>query len=153
MRESGVWGKWAKSLKWVVLLLLALVSTEYLERAPWRAAGEASSGDGASVVAAWEAQRSRVWLETGGTVLKTLRDDNEGDRHQRFLLRVAPRLKVLVAHNIDLAPRVPLKQGEQLKLRGRYEWNEKGGVIHWTHHDPSGRRDGGWIEYQGKRYF
>ncbi|MEZ5478885.1 MAG: DUF3465 domain-containing protein [Thiolinea sp.] len=58
----------------------------------------------------------------------------------------------MVAHNIDLAPRVPVEPGGRVNLRGEYAWNNRGGVIHWTHHDPKGRRDGGWIEWQGKRY-
>jgi hypothetical protein len=54
---------------------------------------------------------------------------------------------VLVAHNIDLAERVPLRQNARLRLRGRYEWNERGGVIHWTHHDPDGLGPGGWVQH------
>ena len=27
-----------------------------------------------------------------------------------------------------------------------------GGVIHWSHHDPTKKRQGGWIEHNGKRY-
>jgi hypothetical protein len=37
-------------------------------------------------------------------------------------------------------------------LHGRYEWNERGGVIHWTHHDPEGSMPGGWIRCQGAVY-
>ena len=36
-------------------------------------------------------------------------------------------------------------------LRGQHEWNEKGGVLRWTHHDPEGRHPGGWIESGGVR--
>ena len=95
---------------------------------------------------------SGQWVTVSGTVKRTLADDNEGSRHQRFILSVPGGKTLLVAHNIDLAERVPLKTGDQLSLRGRYETNDRGGVIHWTHHDPGRRISGGWIEFEGKRY-
>ena len=86
-------------------------------------------------------------------VVKRLPDDTYGSRHQRFLV-VHNELEesVLISHNIDLAEPVPLMEGDLVRLSGRYEWNEKGGVIHWTHHDPRGNQRGGWIEHEGKRY-
>jgi len=104
------------------------------------------------VKAAYDAKRSRVWLETQGRVTRILSDDNEGSRHQRFILEVGDGHTVLVAHNIDLANRVPLSQGDTLDLRGRFEWNDRGGVIHWTHHDPDGSQAGGWIRRNGELY-
>jgi len=84
--------------------------------------------------------------------VKLLPDDNDGSRHQRFILKVGNGRTLLVAHNIDLAPRVPLSGSDSLSLRGRYEWNKKGGVLHWTHHDPNKKIAGGWVEYKGRRY-
>ncbi len=57
-----------------------------------------------------------------------------------------------MAHNVDLAPRLPLAAGDALSARGEYEWNPEGGVLHWTHRDPEGARPGGWIEHAGRRY-
>ena len=60
---------------------------------------------------------------------------------------------LLVAHNIDLAPRVPgLAPGVTVRFHGEYEWNERGGVIHWTHRAPREDHAHGWIEYRGRRY-
>jgi len=100
----------------------------------------------------YEEQRSKVVVEIAGTVDRTLADDLEGSRHQRFILRLASGHTVLVSHNIDLAEKIPLSRGDTVQLRGQYEWNDRGGVVHWTHHDPGGRRPGGWIDHAGRRY-
>jgi hypothetical protein len=85
-------------------------------------------------------------------VMRLLPDDTEGARHQRFLVRVEDGLTILVAHNRDLAARVPVQAGDSVVLQGEYVWNPRGGVIHWTHHDPEHRHQPGWIEYHGHRY-
>ena len=113
-----------------------------------------TTSDNAALREAMESERSGVMLTVVAEVLKALPDDNDGSRHQRFLLRIedAPYATLLVAHNIDLAARVPLRAGDEVTVRGQYEWNEKGGVVHWTHHDPGDRREGGWILHKGDRY-
>jgi hypothetical protein len=37
-------------------------------------------------------------------------------------------------------------------VRGEYEWSDRGGTMHWTHHDPKRWREGGWIEHRGVHY-
>lgn len=88
-----------------------------------------------------------------GEVIKTLRDDLEGSRHQKFILELESGQTILISHNIDLAPRVDaLQEGDQVEIYGVYEWNERGGVIHWTHHDPDGDHIGGWIIHDNHVY-
>ena len=96
--------------------------------------------------------RSGFMITLDATVLKLLSDDNEGSRHQRFIVELASGRTLLVAHNIDLADRVPLGRGDRVRIHGQYEWNERGGVLHWTHYDPEGRHEGGWVEHEGIRY-
>ncbi len=102
------------------------------------------------------ARRNGEMVHFDARVVKLLPDDNEGDRHQRFLVAVdhkrSPIRSVLIAHNIDLAPRVPIEEGATASFLGQYEYNDRGGLLHWTHHDPSNWRQGGWIDYCGKRY-
>src|SRR5689334_43348 len=75
-----------------------------------------------SVADAYRAHAKRVTVVGSGTVTKLLRDDNQGARHQRFLLDVGG-LSILVAHNIDLARRVePLRKGNVVEFRGEYIW-------------------------------
>ena len=114
--------------------------------------GGAAAGD--QVIAqAMRDRRGDVQVEGRGTVDRVLRDDTHGSRHQRFVLRLASGQTVLVAHNIDLAPRIDgLQVGDTVGFFGEYEWNEQGGVIHWTHHDPQGRHPDGWLEHRGRRY-
>ena len=88
-----------------------------------------------------------------GTVIRILPDDTEGDRHQRFILRLASGQTLLVAHNIDIAPRIsPLSEGDTVEYKGEYAPNDKGGVVHWTHHDPAGNHPAGWIKHAGRTF-
>lgn len=95
---------------------------------------------------------SGTWIEGTGFVKRLLTDDNDGSRHQRFILDVANGQSLLIAHNIDLAFRVPLSLGDRVHFRGMYEWNDLGGLVHWTHHDPHGAEDGGYVRYRSKTY-
>ena len=113
----------------------------------------AASRQSDPAAAAFARGASNEWMEVSGTVDRLLADDNDGSRHQRFILRTSPDHTVLVAHNIDLAPRLEgLRAGDALHLRGEYEWNDRGGGIHWTHHDPQGRLAGGFITWKDRRY-
>jgi len=85
-------------------------------------------------------------------VRRLLSDDNDGSRHQRFILQLRSQTTLLIAHNLDLAVRVPVGMGDRVRFRGMYEWNELGGLVHWTHRDPHGIEDGGWIRYRNKTY-
>ena len=90
-----------------------------------------------------------------GTVIKVLKDDNEGSRHQKFLVKIDnyPNITVLIAHNIDLAPRIEGIQAKNpIRFYGEYIYNDKGGVVHWTHRDPASRHQDGWLEYKGQQY-
>lgn len=103
--------------------------------------------------ALYERQASNEIITVTSTVKRVLPDDNKDSRHQRFILNLPSGRTLLVAHNIDLAPRVDgIQTGDTVTVRGEYEWEERGGVLHWTHHDPAGRHQGGWIEFDGKKY-
>ena len=102
---------------------------------------------------AFARRESDVIVEVLATVIKLFRDDNEGSRHQVFLVRLhGSRQTLKIAHNIDLARRVPVKEGDQVRIKGEYEYNDRGGVLHWTHRDPRKRHADGWIEFDGRRY-
>ena len=113
------------------------------------------TGDGSDqkLARAFSARKSGFQVEGEGTVTRILPDDTDGGRHQRFIIRLGSAQTLLVAHNIDLAPRiVGLKAGDRVLFNGEYEWNSQGGVIHWTHRDPDGHHTDGWIKHGGRTY-
>ena len=96
---------------------------------------------------------SRVLPANAGIVTQILPDDTVGRRHQKFILKLSSGNTVLIAHNIDIAPRIAeLKEGDVVEFNGVFEMNKNGGVVHWTHHDPSGKRAGGWLKHNGRFY-
>ena len=92
------------------------------------------------------------WIEGSGFVRKLIPDDNDGSRHQRFIIELRGGETLLIAHNIDLADRVPVGMGDRVKFRGMYEWNDLGGLVHWTHHDPHGIEEGGYVQFRAREY-
>jgi hypothetical protein len=120
-----------------------------------RAASTSASGDNAvsALATAYQNQQSDVQVQANGRVTKLLADDNDGSRHQRFIVQLASGQTVLISHNIDLASRVAsLGKGDSVEFYGEYEWNAKGGVVHWTHRDPEHRHVDGWIKHRGRTY-
>ena len=117
-----------------------------------QATGIDSIGD-AQLARALETRASGVRIQGEGTVAKILPDDNEGSRHQRFIVKLQSGQTLLIAHNIDIAPRVgSLRVGDVITFKGEYVWNAKGGVLHWTHHDPGGRHAAGWLKHGDQTY-
>lgn len=90
--------------------------------------------------------QSNVQVYGTGVVVSILSDDLDGSRHQRFIIELKSKQTLLISHNIDLAPKINgLSLNDQIEFFGEYEWNDKGGVIHWTHHDPNGIHVAGWL--------
>ena len=102
----------------------------------------------------YQDRRGGVQVQGSGTVARVLPDDSKGSRHQRFIVELPTGQTLLIAHNIDLAPRIEdLDRGDLVEFFGEYEWNPEGGVIHWTHRDPSEKHVPGWLEHKGKKYW
>ena len=105
------------------------------------------------ILDAFENQLSDIQVHGTGTVIRILPDDLEGNRHQRFIIQLKSGQTLLIAHNIDLAPRIKnLNKGDPIEFYGEYEWSHKGGVIHWTHLSPSGNHEDGYLKHNGTLY-
>ncbi len=130
-----------KKLILIALLLFTICSVGF------------GSGGDALVASAFADHKSNIQMPGSGQVIKLLSDDNKGSRHQRFIIKLASGQTLLIAHNIDLAKRIPaIKVGDTIDFYGEYEWNPQGGVIHWTHRDPQGQHTAGWIKHNGQTY-
>jgi hypothetical protein len=135
----------------VAIALIAALAHYRSASSPAPLASPQSTSDNAALERAIETQAENVSVQGQGTVVKILADDNEGSRHQRFIVQLPSGHTILIAHNIDLAGRVtPLAEGDAIEFNGEYAWNPKGGVVHWTHHDPAGRHPAGWIRHAGQ---
>jgi len=92
-------------------------------------------------------------IRGSGSVTRILPDDNSGSKHQRFIIKLASGQTILVAHNIDLAPRIAGSAvNDRVQFHGEYEWNSQGGLVHWTHNDPNGRHINGSLRSKGRTY-
>jgi len=85
-------------------------------------------------------------------VKKLLPEDTRGLPHEKFLIELSNGTTILIAHDLKMAPSVPIQPGDILRIHGEYIWNSRGGLIHWTHHTDTPRHEGGWIDFNGTRY-
>ncbi len=120
------------------------ITTPYIENA---------TASSQSLTTAYEKRQSKLQVSGSGKVIRLLSDDNDGSRHQKFIIRLSSGQTLLIAHNIDLAPKIEsIREGDTVEYFGEYEWNTKGGLIHWTHNDPNGRHESGWLKHKGRIY-
>ena len=118
-----------------------------------KSANLSTQNDDEKIQQAFREQKSDIQVQSSGRVKAILPDDNNGSRHQKFILELGNGQTVLVAHNIDLSPRLDdLEKGEIMQFYGEYEYSQQGGVIHWTHHDPQKSHADGWLKYKGRTY-
>lgn len=140
----------------VLIILLIGISIYQANEDKWTTGSDnfsSKNSSNTSLQDAYKNKRSDYQIQDTGIVIKVLPDDLKGSRHQKFLLKGRSGKTVLIAHNIDLAPRIKnLRKGDNVEFFGEYEWNPKGGVVHWTHHDPKGYHVSGWLKHGGKTY-
>jgi hypothetical protein len=124
-----------------------------LSEAPSSIPEQSTATSDAVIANAFSNHESNLQVSGQGIVTRLLPDDTSGSRHQKFIIKLSSGQTLLIAHNIDLAPRISLlREGDSIQFYGEYEWNEKGGVLHWTHRDPDGSHEAGWLQHQGQRY-
>ena len=108
--------------------------------------------DADRIIGAWKDRNSNLVVEIEGRVILLLPELDTNGRQQRFLIDLESGHRLLVSHDLELSQNVPVEVSSHIRLKGEYDWSEGGGIIHWTHRDPSGAREGGWIEHLGYRY-
>jgi hypothetical protein len=141
--------------KIVLLVVIAISLYGYLEKNPnfIQSYADQSTTSDQVLTSAFENHKSDVQVRGTGIVIRNLADDTNGSRHQKFILKLPSGQTLLISHNIDLAPRISsLRKGDTVNFYGEYEWNSKGGVVHWTHHDPRGNHANGWLKHNGATY-
>jgi hypothetical protein len=117
------------------------------------ACGSALSGN-AAIQSDFAEHRSNVEVTADGQVTRLLTDDHGPDgTHQRFIVRLGGLDQtVLIDNNVDIGRRAAVAVGDAVTVHGEYVWNDQGGLIHFTHHDPAHTHEGGWIDAKGVRY-
>src|SRR2546428_5966071 len=118
------------------------------------ACSSAPQPDDAALLQDFQSHRSHVEVTADATVVQVLPDRvSVSGTHEQFIVRLTPGdLTVLVEHNLGIATRAPVAAGDHVIVHGEYIWNAQGGLIHFTHHDPEGRHEGGFIQDNGVTY-
>ncbi len=119
--------------------------------------GPGSADPNAAVYNAWRDGRSRVEVTASGSVARVLGvESGPSGRHEGFLLHLRGAaghgLTVRVEDNVDITGEIPLAAGDDVEVRGEYIYDSRGGLIHYTHHDPRFRHEGGYVRV-GERIF
>jgi hypothetical protein len=131
-----------------VILALALLSAA-------GCAGRPDQPDNAHVCALYSSGSSGDEVLVRGNVVALLGSSTgSSGEHEGFLLKLHDQCDLLlrVETNTSITGPVPLHEGERIIVKGQYEDDATGGVIHWTHHDPAGRHVAGYVLAGSKMY-
>jgi hypothetical protein len=112
--------------------------------------------DNGFICRAYTAQASHREVIAQGTVVAVLgRRFSRSGEHEGYLLKLNGDcdLMLKVETNESITGPVPIHRGEKLIVKGEYEYDVMGGVLHWTHHDPGGRHVAGYVVSDGKTYW
>ncbi len=119
------------------------------------ASGCAGGGGDAAVCSAYHDGRSHAEVVADGRVTTVLGvAQGRVSPHEGFLMRLDSGCDVIVRveANTDLTGEFPIARGDRVVVKGEYEYYPRGGVIHWTHRDPRGRHEGGYVQLGGRTY-
>jgi hypothetical protein len=117
--------------------------------------GGPTTPNDAAVCDAFRAGRSHVEVVADGRVVRVLGvAPGRVSPHEGFLMHLGSGCSVVVRveANTDFTGTFPIASGDGVVVKGEYEFYPRGGVIHWTHRDPRGRHEGGYIEVRGRTY-
>ena len=122
--------------------------------APGSSASASASPDDATIAADFANHRSQLEVTADGVVVRILPDRSSSTgTHEQFIVRLSSQsLTVEIEHNITIGRRVPVALGDKVIVHGEYIWNAEGGLIHFTHHDPQGTHENGYIIDNGTTY-
>ncbi len=110
--------------------------------------------DDAAVAADFANHRSQVEVTADGAVVRIFPDRSSSTgTHEQFIVKLSSQdVTVEIEHNISIGKRVPVREGDHVIVHGEYIWNSQGGLIHFTHHDPQGTHENGYIVDNGTTY-
>jgi hypothetical protein len=75
--------------------------------------------------------------------------------HEQFVVAVKAgnaEQDILVADNVTIGRAAPIRRGDDVIVRGELAIDPTGPVIHWTHHEPRGRHESGFVRVNGQMY-
>jgi len=118
------------------------------------ACGASAQPDDAAILADFHNRQSNVEVTADGTIVRLLADRTSSTgTHEQFIVKLSSGdLTVEVEHNISIGARAPVHEGDRVVVHGEYIWNAQGGLIHFTHHDPQGTHESGYIQDNGQTY-
>lgn len=113
-----------------------------------------ASPDDAAIAADFANHRSQVEVTADGVVVRILPDRSSSTgTHEQFIVKLTSQdVTVEIEHNISIGTRAPVRDGDHVIVHGEYIWNSQGGLIHFTHHDPQGTHEDGYIVDNGTTY-
>lgn len=102
---------------------------------------------------AYQNRTSGTQLTSEGKITHIFPTADSGTDYQKFIVQLGIGQSILVMHNMELGAAIEgLAIGEYIEVYGEYQWTADGGIIRWTHQDPLGKHQAGWVKYKGRIY-